>query len=162
VQIPSILVAKLLRITVFVRDRVTGDTLPVTVTSSQPAPLELQPGTAAFDQGNSLSVCSKSERAVPNILRRTINCDSHECAGGRQRVLCCGDIRRFNSRAIVMVLLAVADVAHRALHLTHFRCCLPIFEKNTLQLGTSKGSRPPTSQSVKEITKAGNMCLVFF
>jgi hypothetical protein len=43
-------------------------------------------------------------------------------------------------------------------HASCFRCCLPIFEKNHLHMAasTSKGSRPPTSQSVKEITKAGN------
>ena len=34
-------------------------------------------------------------------------------------------------------------------------CCLPIYEKNNpLPLPTPKASRPPTSASVKEITKA--------
>lgn len=42
-------------------------------------------------------------------------------------------------------------------HASYSRCCLPIFEKNHLHMAsTSKGSRPPTSQSVKEITIAGN------
>ena len=50
-QVPSNLLSKPLCVTVFVRDRVTGDTLPVIVTSTQPRPLELQAGTTVFDDG---------------------------------------------------------------------------------------------------------------
>jgi hypothetical protein len=48
-------------------------------------------------------------------------------------------------------------LAHALSNVTFCRCCLPIYEKNTMQLPTPKGSRPPTSQSVKEITKAGDL-----
>jgi hypothetical protein len=51
VQVPSSLLSKPLCIAVFVRDRMTGDALSVTVTSSQQQPLELLPGTTTFEEG---------------------------------------------------------------------------------------------------------------
>jgi hypothetical protein len=62
-QVPNSLAAKQLSVSVFVRDRVTGDTLPVVITSSQPPPVELQQGTTTFDDGTGIPVPNPSSKS---------------------------------------------------------------------------------------------------
>lgn len=161
-QVPSSLASRPLRVAVHVRDRVTGDTLPVIVTSSQPPPLELQAGTTTFEDGASR----------PRIRTKSPKCEarprnSRLQYAGRvtvsfanvpvdENVCCVVEI----TDALTSTLLSWYGWSAHACQLCDVsvrRCCLPIYEKNTMPLPTPKGSRPPTSQSVKEITQAGGV-----
>ena len=129
-QVPNSLVAKPLSVTVFVRDRVTGDTLPVIITSSQPPPLELQPGTTTFDDGIlefPPHLVPKSELAPP----RESDCGAGQRTSRRERVLRCGDHGSFNSLPIGVVLPRA--FARFALHLTlHVPGAACLFSKRTI------------------------------
>jgi hypothetical protein len=157
VQVPSNLVSKLLRISVFVRDRMTGDTLPVTVTSSQPAPLELLSGTTTFNEGGCLIPVTIARHSAIDIPCRSSDCGTCECAIGRERVLRCGDHGCVNSRAAVMVLLAVARairVTRRISHVAGAAC--PYSKKTRYNSGLPKDlGHPPrnlSKKSLKQVT----------
>ena len=133
--VPISLLSKLIRITITVRDMVTGDTLPVIVTTAQPPPLELHPGTNTFDEG--------TKPQTPNPKPQTPTRDAGHLTVTLDNVpvdenVCC--------------VAEIADASSPSPSLL-FWCCLPIYEKNN-PLPTPKASRPPTSASVKEITKA--------
>ena len=131
--VPISLLSKLLRITITVRDMVSGDTLPVIVTTAQPAPLELHPGTNTFDEGiNPHTLNPKPQTPTRDAGHVSVTLDNVPVD---ENVCCVVEITDASSPALLSW------------------CCLPIYEKNN-PLPTPKASRPPTSASVKEITKA--------
>ena len=129
-QVPNSLVAKPLSVTVFVRDRVTGDTLPVIITSSQPPPVELQPGTTTFDDGISEFLSHLVQRSELTLPRQSDG-GAGQCTSRRERVLRCGDHGFFDSLSIGLVLPRA--FARLALLLTlHVPGAACLFSKRTI------------------------------
>ncbi len=150
-QVPSVLVAKSLRLTVFVRDRVTGDTLPVTVASSQPAPLELQPGTTTFSESGSLIpavtaqqiVSDTSPAAEVNVTLANVPVDENVC--------CIVEITDASTLALLswcVMLLLLWFVSHLTSQVVGAAC--PFMKRTRCNQGLRKDpDHPLRSQSEK-------------